>query len=64
MPGNSKHGRYFKSKKALRNATGKAIHPNWPSIHVGGSVRGMRKLFWGDECDVVRAGNYIYRVSD
>ena len=27
-----------------------------------GRVIGMRKLFWGYECDVVRVGSWIYKV--
>ena len=56
-------GRYYKSEKEYRNATGQNISRNAPSISCTGSVRGMRKLFWGYRCDVVRAGKYIYKAS-
>lgn len=42
--------------------SGKYIKNN-PCIHVTGSVKGMRKQFWGYQCDVVRVGNYIYKVN-
>lgn len=35
-----------------------------PSIHISGSVRGMKKLGYWDKWDVcVRCGNYIYNLS-
>lgn len=55
-------GRYFKSEKEYTVMTSKRVDRNSPNIHVSGSVRGMRKLYWGYECDVVRVGNYIYKV--
>ena len=39
----------------------KTIHP---SIHISGSVRGMKKLgYWGKHDQCVRCGNYIYNLS-
>ena len=39
----------------------KAIHP---SIHVSGSIRGMKKLgYWGKNDTIVRCGNYYYNLS-
>lgn len=57
-----KRGRYYKSYKEFLNNGGT------PSMlqdccHVSGSVAGMRKQFWGYACDVVRRGNYIYRID-
>lgn len=60
-----KKGRYYKSLRAYENANGrteKAVR-NCPCIHVSGSVKGMRRQFWGYECDVVRIGSYIYKVD-
>lgn len=35
-----------------------------PSIHVTGSVRGMKKLgFWGKDDRIVRNGQYYYNLS-
>lgn len=35
-----------------------------PSIHVTGSVRGMRKLgYWGEDDEIVRCGQYYYNLS-
>lgn len=55
-------GRYFKSEKEYTARTGKRVDRNSPCIHVSGSVRGMRELFWGYECDVVKVGSHIYKV--
>ena len=59
-----KRGRYYKSLKEWINA-GHGNYPleNGPCIHVSGSVKGMRKQFLGYECDVVRVGNWIYKVN-
>ena len=61
---NRRRGKYYKSLKeyvlAGNNADGIR---NAPSIHVTGSVKGMRRDFWGTECDVVRIGSYIYKAS-
>lgn len=57
-------GRYYKSLKEYENANGKTYGiKNNPCIHVSGSVKGMRKLFWGYACDVVRIGQWIYKVD-
>lgn len=57
-------GRYYPSEKAYILAKGRRINKNnTPCIHVSGSVRGMRKQFWGYSCDVVRIGQWIYKVS-
>ena len=58
-------GHYYSSLKEYERKTGnrnKHIE-NCPCIHVTGSVKGMRKQFWGYTCDVVRVGNYIYKVN-
>lgn len=58
-------GHYYRSLEQYENLTGdrqfnKDAHA---SIHISGSVRGMRKLFWGYECDVVRIGQYVYKIG-
>lgn len=58
-------GHYYHSLKeyeCMVGMSGKYIKNN-PCIHVTGSVKGMRKQFWGYRCDVVRVGNYIYKVN-
>ena len=59
-----RRGRYYRSEKEYMNAAGhNRVPKDSPCIHVSGSVRGMRKQFWGYECDVVRVGQWIYKVS-
>lgn len=56
-------GHYYRSINEYERKVGmngKYIKNN-PCIHVTGSVKGMRKQFWGYQCDVVRIGNYIYK---
>ena len=57
-------GKYYKSLKEYQNANGNTTNIRIkPCIHVSGSVKGMRKMFWGYECDVVRIGQWIYKVN-
>lgn len=56
-------GRYYKSLKAWLNDGGNGYYRDKPCIHATGSVRGMRKLYWGYKCDVVRVGSWIYKVN-
>ena len=35
----------------------------FPNFHKSGSVRGMKKLYYGKDCLLVKCGNYIYNVS-
>lgn len=56
-------GRYFRSLREWINYGGDRFVVNGPCIHVSGSVRGMRRQFWGNECDVVRVGNWIYKAN-
>ena len=36
---------------------------DYPNFHRTGSVRGMKKLFYGKDALLVRCGNYIYNVT-
>lgn len=56
-------GKYYKSLRSWINAGGSNDIFNCPCIHITGSVKGMRKQFWGYECDVVRIGNWIYKAN-
>lgn len=57
------HGRYYKSLREWINAGGDYSILKAPRIHVSGSVRGMRRDFWGYDCDVVRVGQWIYKAN-
>ena len=35
----------------------------FPNFHRSGSVRGMKRLYYGSDCLLVRCGSYIYNVS-
>lgn len=35
----------------------------FPNFHRSGSIRGMKKLYYGEDCLLVRCGNYIYNVT-
>lgn len=36
---------------------------NFPNFDKSGSVRGMKKLYYGKDALLVKCGNYIYNVS-
>lgn len=35
----------------------------FPNFHKSGSVKGMKRLYYGRDCLLVRCGSYIYNVS-
>ena len=35
----------------------------FPNFHRTGNVAGMKKLYYGDKCLLVKCGDYIYNVS-
>ncbi len=35
----------------------------FPSFSATGSIRGMKKLFYGENALLVRCGSYVYNVS-
>ncbi|MCC8174909.1 MAG: hypothetical protein LIO91_01805 [Bacteroidales bacterium] len=35
----------------------------FPNFHRSGSVRGMKRLYWGEQALCVRCGQYIYNVT-
>lgn len=47
----------YLSKKSL-NLSGK-----YPNFHVSGSIKGMKKLYYGKNALLVRQGSYIYNVT-
>jgi len=36
---------------------------NFPNFHKSGSIRGMKKLYYGGNALLVQCGNYIYNVT-
>lgn len=50
--------------KIMTIEEGKRVGINrFPNFHKTGSIRGMKKLYYGAECLLVRCGNYIYNVT-
>lgn len=35
----------------------------FPNFHKSGSITGMKRLYWGMDCLLVRVGQFIYNVS-
>ena len=51
--------------KNLSVEKGKACNiSNFPNFHKSGSIRGMKKLYYGKNAMLVRCGDYIYNVTD
>ena len=50
--------------KRMTTEQGKRVGiDRFPNFHRTGSIRGMKKLYYGADCLLVRCGNYIYNVS-
>ena len=49
--------RYLKKEYANR------VEGLFPSFSVTGSISGMKKLYYGKDCLLVRCGKYIYNVT-
>lgn len=39
------------------------VEDKFPNFHRTGSIRGMKKLYYGKDALLVRCGQYIYNVS-
>jgi len=50
--------RYLKVKEGERLGI-----EQYPSFSASGSIRGMKKLYYGEDALLVRCGSYIYNVS-
>ena len=49
--------------KYLKVAEGKRVHiESYPSFHKSGSIEGMKRKFYGNDCYLVQCGSYIYNV--
>lgn len=35
----------------------------FPNLHRTGSVRGMKRLYYGNDAMLVRCGNFVYNVT-
>jgi len=35
----------------------------FPNFHKSGSIRGMKKMYYGNDALLVKCGNYIYNVT-
>ena len=50
--------------KILSVEKGKACNiSNFQNFHKSGSIRGMKKLYYGKNAMLVRCGDYIYNVT-
>ena len=50
--------------KGMTIEQGKRVRINrFPNFYITGSVRGMKRLYYGYDCLLVRCGNYIYNVT-
>lgn len=50
--------------KRMTIEQGKRVRINhFPNFHATGSIRGMKRQFYGNDCLLVRCGNYIYNVT-
>ncbi len=58
-----KHQRTMRVKR-MKVAEGRRLNiGQFPNFHRSGSIKGMKKLYYGEDCLLVRCGNYIYNVT-
>lgn len=51
--------------KYLKVKDGKRLNiSQFPNFQANGSIRGMKKQFYGQDALLVRCGNYIYKVGN
>jgi len=51
-------------KKLTHNLQDVGINiDEFPNFHKSGSIRGMKKLYYGKDSLLVKYGNYIYNVT-
>jgi hypothetical protein len=51
--------------KRLTIQEGEALKiDQFPNFHKSGSIKGMKKLYYGKDAMLVRCGNYIYNVNE
>lgn len=57
------NGKVYKVKSLDANR-GEAVNiSEFPNFHKSGSIRGMKKMYYGKSALLVRCGSYIYNVS-
>ena len=50
--------------KYLKKSIGEKVNiDNFPNFSANGSIRGMKKLYYGMDALLVKCGSYIYNVS-
>lgn len=50
--------------KTVSAATKESLQlSNFPNFHKSGSIKGMKKMYYGKDALLIKAGNYIYNVS-
>ncbi len=59
-----KRGKVYSLKQWLANGGNISDLENKPNFNVSGSVAGMRKLYYGYTCDIVKYDGYYYRVNE
>lgn len=60
---NAQTSKDYASKKNESSEGRRLNIGQFPNFHRSGSIRGMKKLYYGENCLLVRCGNYIYNVT-
>jgi hypothetical protein len=53
----------MKTKTLSSTKENKDLLNSFPNFHKSGSIRGMKKLYYGKDCLLVKRGEYIYNVT-
>ena len=57
----AKDAKIMRTREAL--SLSKAMFEDFPNFHKSGSIRGMKKLYYGKGALLVKCDDYIYNVS-
>ena len=51
--------------RRITKEEGKRVNiSRFPNFHKSGSIRGMKKLYYGNDALLIRSGSYIYKVNE
>lgn len=53
----------MKTRTLMKQFADKINLSQYPNFHKSGSIKGMKKLYYGKNALLVRHGNYIYNVN-
>ena len=53
----------MKTKRMTKEECQRCNISRFPNFHKSGSIKGMKRLYYGENAILVRCGDYIYNVT-